>query len=102
MTTLTLFLKNWWHIITGVTTTVAALTLWIGSWVAQVNAYMVTNRGLSPTEKAAIEETYVRKDVLDPTLLRLEEKIDELQKDMDRLTAKIDYLFRWENIKPEE
>jgi len=65
-------IKGWWHVISAV-----AVLVWLGfGWVQTVNA--------SIDRVATLEETSVRKDVLNETMLRIEAELKQLNDNWKR------------------
>lgn len=70
------FIRNWWHILTAVAGVVWFSTSGAVSWVQEVNASMrLTSK---------LEETSVRKDVLNQTMLRIETELRLLNENFER------------------
>lgn len=70
------FIKGWWH----VTSAIAAGAWLVGAavfgWVGEVNASMKAT--------SYLEETTVRKDVLNETMLRIEAELRSLNKNFEQ------------------
>jgi hypothetical protein len=70
------FIKGWWHVTSAVAAGLWLVGAAVFGWVGEVNASM--------RETLEIHENYVRKDVLNETMLRIEAELRQLNENFKR------------------